>query len=161
MKIIWAILGNCLKLNFILLRLHAIYSFASPEGPYGWNTWLATERGKTAKRYILANIPKYKNFPDSLIIVKPTSENWVGMREEVVKLYNRPDKDKVLEIIDRRGINDEDRKWLLKKLDRGESWRYIIKNIMPQLRYATWISVWQPVEQVSMQRKEISIWQVM
>ena len=93
--------------------------------------------------------------------MKPTSENWVGMREEVVKLYNRPDKDKVLEIIDRRGINDEDRKWLLKKLDRGESWRYIIKNIMPQLRYATWISVWQPVEQVSMQRKEISIWQVM
>ena len=24
MKIIWAILGNCLKLNFILLRLHAL-----------------------------------------------------------------------------------------------------------------------------------------
>ena len=122
-----------------------IYSYASPEGPYRWNTWLAKERGKTAKRYIMSNIPPSRQFPDSLIIVKPTSENWAGMREEVIKLYNRADKDKVLEIIDRPGISDERRKQILKSLDNGNTWRYIIRNIMPQLRYATWISVWQPV----------------
>lgn len=122
-----------------------IYSYASPEGPYNWNVWLARERGKTAKRYLLSQVPKTRNFPDSLIILDPTPENWVGMREEVVKLYNRHDKDKVLEIIDRPGINDEYRKLLLKRLDGGQSWRFILRNIMPQLRHATWISVWAPI----------------
>ena len=146
-------MNNPKELNNIKLHLAQspridsiiIYSFASPEGPYNWNTWLANERGKTAKRYILANVPKTRQFPDSLIIVKPTSENWAGMREEVVKLYNRADKDKILEIIDRPGIGDERRKQLIKALDGGNSWRFIIKNIMPQLRYATWIAVWQPI----------------
>lgn len=32
-----------------------IHSFASPEGRYSFNKWLAEERGKTAKRYILSN----------------------------------------------------------------------------------------------------------
>ena len=44
-----------------------IYSYASPEGSYTFNKWLAAERGQTAKRYILANIPAYRKFPDSLI----------------------------------------------------------------------------------------------
>ena len=44
-----------------------IYSYASPEGSYEFNKWLAAERGKTARRYILDNIPRHRNFPDSLI----------------------------------------------------------------------------------------------
>lgn len=123
-----------------------IYSYASPEGPYSWNVWLARERGKTAKRYILSHVPKTRNLPPSLIKVDPTPENWTGMRREVVKLYNRPDKEQVLEIIDRKGIHDEYRKHLLKQLDGGKSWRFILRNIMPQLRHATWIAVWAPVE---------------
>ena len=58
-------MNNPKELNNIKLHLAQspridsiiIYSFASPEGPYNWNTWLANERGKTAKRYILANVP--------------------------------------------------------------------------------------------------------
>ena len=123
-----------------------IYSYASPEGPYNWNKWLARERGKTAKRYILANIPKMKNFPDSLIKLDPTAENWAGMREEIVKLYDRYDKEQVLEIIDRPGITDEQRKNLLKEQSWGWSWKFILSRIMPQLRHATWITVWAPTE---------------
>ena len=122
-----------------------IYSYASPEGSYEFNKWLAAERGKTAKRYLLANVPKYRNFPDSLIHLNPTAENWVGMREEIVNRYDLPDKDRVLEIIDREGVSDERRKQLIKALNGGRSWQYILKNIMPHLRYATWISVWIPV----------------
>lgn len=122
-----------------------IYSYASPEGNTRYNYWLATERAKTAKRYILKNIPEYRNFPDSLIRLSPTAENWMGMREEIVALYDRFDKAQVLEIIDRKGISDAQRKQLLMALDNGKSWRYILKNIMPQLRYATWMFVWQPV----------------
>ena len=122
-----------------------IYSYASPEGSYAFNKWLAAERGKTAKRYLLANVPKYREFPDSLIRLNPTAENWVGMREEIVSRYDLSDKDKVLEIIDREGVSDERRKQLIKALNGGRSWQYILKNIMPHLRYATWISVWIPV----------------
>lgn len=122
-----------------------IHSYASPEGRYGFNKWLAEERGKTAKRYLLSHIPKFRRLPDSLVRVAPTAENWEGMREEVVNNYNRDDRNKVLEIIDMPGVSDEQRKRLLKRLDGGRSWRYILKNIMPHLRYATWVSVWQPV----------------
>lgn len=122
-----------------------IHSYASPEGRYSFNKWLAEERGKTAKRYILSLVPKYRNFNDSIIRISPTAENWAGMREEVVKYYHRADREKVLEIIDKRGVSDAHRKNMLKLLDDGESWRYILKHIMPQLRYATWISVWRPV----------------
>lgn len=120
-----------------------IHSYASPEGRYKFNKWLAEERGKTAKRYILSLVPKYRNFSDTIIRISPTAENWAGMREEVEKLYHRADRDEVLAIIDMKGISDPHKKNKLKLLDDGASWRYILKHIMPQLRYATWISVWQ------------------
>lgn len=123
-----------------------IYSYASPEGRYEFNQWLAAERGKTAKQYILSNIPKFRNFPDSLIRLMPVAENWAGMREEIVELYTLPNKEEVLAIIDMPDISDADRKGRLQRLDNGRSWRFILDYIMPQLRYATWISVWTPVE---------------
>lgn len=126
-----------------------IHSFASPEGRYSFNKWLAEERGKTAKRYILSNIPEYRHFPDSLVKIAPIAENWAGMREEIEKNYQLADREEVLAIIDKPGVSDEERKKLLKGLNRGESWVYILKNIMPQLRYATWVSVWQPVGEVT------------
>ena len=126
-----------------------IHSFASPDGRYSFNKWLAEERGKTAKRYILSNIPEYRHFPDSLVKIAPIAENWAGMREEIEKNYQLADREEVLAIIDKPGVSDEERKKLLKGLNRGESWVYILKNIMPQLRYATWVSVWQPVGEVT------------
>lgn len=123
-----------------------IYSYASPEGRYGFNKWLAVERGKTAKKYLLANIPKYRHWADFIIKISPTSENWEGLREEVLDSYKRSDRDKVLEILDKPGLSDDQRKRRLRSLNGGRSWQYILKTIMPKLRYATWVEVWQPVE---------------
>ena len=149
-------MSNPLELENIKRHLYSspridsitIYSYASPEGSYEFNKWLAAERGKTARRYILDNIPQHRNFPDSLIRIMPTAENWEGLREEIVKLYTLPDKDRVLAILDCEDISDAERKEQLKRLDRGRSWQYIIRHIMPKLRYATWISVWTPVEKM-------------
>ena len=55
-----------------------IYSYASPEGPYRLNKRLAQERGERARRYLLENMASARNFPDSLIIIKPVAENWGG-----------------------------------------------------------------------------------
>lgn len=67
-----------------------IYSYASPEGPYSWNVWLARERGKTAKRYILSHVPKTRNLPPSLIKVDPTppSPRGIMCQPAVLHLMN-------------------------------------------------------------------------
>ena len=133
----------------------AIYSYASPEGSYEFNKWLAAERGKTAKRYILANIPKNREFPDSLIRIQPVAENWMGMREEVAKRYTLSDKDNVLKILDMAHISDVHRKQMLRSLNGGRSWQYILKNIMPHLRYATWVSVWYPIVKTELEPEQL------
>jgi len=121
-----------------------IYSYASPEGPYSFNKYLAEKRGINAKKYILQQIPAERNFDESLIILKPDAENWIGLKEKVLSQYMRNDRDDVLRILD-SDEEDERKKTLLKQLDGGRSWQYILKHIMPQLRYATWISVWERI----------------
>lgn len=107
---------------------------------------MAEERGKTAKKYLLSCIPSERHLPDSLIVLDPTAENWEDLRNLVYYQYALDDKDEVLAILDRTDITDERRKVLLKRLKRGKSWQYILKELMPQLRYATWISVWQRIQ---------------
>lgn len=113
---------------------------------------MAAERGKTAKEYLLKHLPADRHIPDSLFIISPTAENWQGLRDLVLYQYPNADKEKVLAIIDRTDITDEYRKVLLKRLDGGRTWRYILKRLMPQLRYATWVSVWKriPVQRVEL-----------
>lgn len=123
-----------------------IYSYASPEGPYLLNKRLAAERGKTAKQYLLNHLPADRHLPDSLFIIDPTAENWQGLRDLVLYQYPHADKEEVLAILDRMDINDEQRKVLLKRLNAGKPWLYILKHLMPQLRYATWVSVWQRIK---------------
>ena len=122
-----------------------IYSYASPEGSYSFNKHLAAERGKTAKQYLLKQIPAERHLPDSLIKTDPTAENWQGLYDLVYYQYPLADRNEVLQVLERKDITDERRKALLKRLNRGESWLYILKNLMPQLRYATWVSVWQRI----------------
>ena len=123
-----------------------IYSYASPEGPYLLNKRLAAERGKTAKQYLLNHLPADRHLPDSLFIIDPTAENWQGLRDLVLYQYPHADREEVLAILDRKDINDEQRKVLLKRLNAGKPWLYILKHLMPQLRYATWVSVWQRIK---------------
>lgn len=129
-----------------------IYSYASPEGPYRFNKKLSRERGITAKQYLLSLVPSWRELPDSVIRLRPEAENWQGLREEVWAHYHEADRDRVLAILDSTSLPDAEKKTALKRLDRGRSWRYIIRNIMPRLRYATWISVWAPVIPLSKQQ---------
>lgn len=123
-----------------------IYSYASPEGPYQLNKRLAAGRGKAMKNYLLEHLPAQCTLSEHHIIIDSTGENWLGLRELVSYQYQREDKDDILSILDRTDISDERRKMLLKRLDSGKSWQYIIKELMPHLRYATWILVWQRIK---------------
>lgn len=64
-----------------------IFSYASPEGSYRLNRRLALERGERARRYLLENMVSFRDFPDSLIIVKPVAENWDGLLDMVNRYY--------------------------------------------------------------------------
>ena len=123
-----------------------IYSYASPEGPYQLNKRLATNRGKTIKNYLLKHLPAHRTLSDQFIIIDPTAENWSGLRDLVYYQYPHANRDEVLAVLDRTDIGDEQRKALLKRLDGGKSWKYLLKHLMPQLRYATWVTVWQRLE---------------
>lgn len=134
-----------------------IYSYASPEGPYRLNKRLAAERGKTAKEYLLKHLPADRHIPDSLFIISPTAENWQGLRDLVLYQYPHADKEEVLAVLDRTDITDENRKVLLKRLNGGTPWKYILKHFMPQLRYATWVSVWRPIQVNRVMEEPVSL----
>lgn len=119
-----------------------IYSWSSPEGSYRRNSWLARERGKSARKFLLANSPDSSRLSSDKIKISPYAENWPGLVELVQENYYRPDRERVLKILQEKGISDETRKWRLKQLDGGRSWRFLIDEYMPELRAATWVCVW-------------------
>ena len=125
-----------------------IYSYASPEGPYKLNKRLALERGERARKYLLEHMASFRDFPDSLIIIKPTAENWGGLRDMVHKYYPYADKRDVLNLLDREDISNDTKKNLLKKLNGGRPWGFIKAKILPNLRYATWVAEWVHVPEV-------------
>ena len=134
-----------------------IYSYASPEGPYLLNKRLAAGRGKTMKQYLLKHLPAQNPLPEHLIIIDPTAENWSGLRDLVYYQYPHANRDEVLALLDRTDISDERRKALLKRLDGGETWKYLLKHLMPQLRYATWVTVWRPIQVNRIKEEPVSL----
>lgn len=119
-----------------------IYSWVSPEGKYEHNLSLSKERANTAKRFLLSNSPDSLKLNSSKIKISPIAENWEGLIAKVKECYHFSNRDAVLEILCDETISNDVRKWKLKCLDRGLSWRYMINNYMPSLRAASWVCVW-------------------
>lgn len=123
----------------------AIYSYASPEGVYEHNANLASARAKAARRFILKNLPEDSSLSKNGISLHPVAENWDGLREAVEKDYHRRDRDRVISILDDKRISDATREWRLQQLDGGISWKWMCIHLMPKLRLATWVCVWESV----------------
>lgn len=137
----------------------AIYAYASPEGVYEHNLMLARRRAEAAKRFILSNLPDDKKQNPPHIILHPVAENWAGLRLAVEQNYHRADREKVLAIIDDPTISDDTREWRLKNRLSPESWNYIRRNLLPELRLATWVCVWQalPEPEQPLERHDVAI----
>lgn len=121
-----------------------VYAWASPEGVYEKNVWLSEKRAQAAKRFILENAPESTALNEENIILKPMHENWDGLLQAVEETYFRHDREKVLKILKDETIKNDTKKWRLKQLDKGYTYRYIIRHQMPHLRLAAWICVWAP-----------------
>lgn len=118
-----------------------ICSYASPEGVYERNVWLARKRAEAARRFLVNNIPDGSSLNGDKIKLQPMNENWEGLRAEIEANYTLPNKDKVMRILD-ANVGNDTKKWRIRQLDNGYTWHYIIVNHMPKLRLATWICVW-------------------
>lgn len=109
-----------------------IISSSSPEGRTTYNHTLSHIRANAVKDYLLQEYPDLKA---NRIIIIPQGENWEAFRELVARDANIPDKDEVLQIMD--VVTDtEQRKLLLRRLNRGMAYRYLEEHIFPLLRNA-------------------------
>ena len=124
----------------------AIYAYASPEGAPHRNDWLARRRAEVARDFILANLPNDSVLLPQNIILHPMGENWEGLYEELEANYHLKNRDRVMKIM-RADIPAETKKWRLKQLDNGFTYNWIIRHHMPALRLATWLCVYQPIQE--------------
>ena len=119
-----------------------IYSWSSPEGREEYNLSLSKERARAAKRFLLSHSPDSLKLNSDKIKLSPVAENWSGLIAAVKEHYDRPNKERILKLMHDYKVSSDVRKWKIKCLDQGQSWRYLIDNYMPPLRAASWICVW-------------------
>ena len=122
-----------------------VYAWASPEGGYPHNKWLSEKRAAAAKELLLSLAADTTKLNEGKIKISPLAENWPGLLELVEKDYRRPNREKLLRILRAEGIGEETRKWRIRNLDDGETWNYLKRHYMKQLRSATWVCVWTSV----------------
>lgn len=117
-----------------------VAGYASPEGPPQFNKWLGENRAKALINYIISQRPEYNLTMDDFEIVNG-EENWVGLRR-VVAESDIELKDKVIAIIDDEEIPTERKKLRIEALDRGWTWKRMLREIYPHLRSARYLSIY-------------------
>lgn len=114
-----------------------IDGFASPDGPTALNDKLAQKRAIAVNQYIVG---KYPGISSSKIHSNGSGVNWTMLRELVEKDKNTPQREKVLSILNSvSGVPNVTTNELM-ALGEG-SWNYMLKNMFPQLRGVTVVSV--------------------
>ena len=125
--------------SYKLSKLH-VGGYASPEGLQRFNTWLGINRARALINYIIENRPEYdlkmENFE-----IHNGEENWLGLRR-VLEESEMRGKEKIISIIDRKDLTGEAKKREMKKLNDGEVWEMMLKEIYPKLRCARYLAVY-------------------
>lgn len=110
----------------------SITSYASPDGNARYNLALVNRRADAVKGYL---VWKYPGLDQHRIQILPGGENWAGLRQLVEIDDAVPNREEVIEILDK--VPDTERcKVLLRRLDKGIAYRYINKHLLPRLRNA-------------------------
>lgn len=106
-----------------------IKGFASPEGSYSHNTWLAQNRTEALRQYV----EKLYSFEPGFIKTDFESEDWQGLRDYVAasELANRSG---ILALID--SDLEPDAKDARIKRDYPADYRFLLANVYPALRHS-------------------------
>ena len=116
----------------VTIKRIAIVGYASPEGSLAMNERLSEGRAKALQAYLQS---RYPSIPASLYSVHFGGENWDDL-VKVVRASDMPDKQAVLDIIERYSIT-AGREAKLMALKGGTPWRYMLREMFPALRKVT------------------------
>ena len=116
----------------LTIKRIVIVGYASPEGSLAMNERLSEGRAKALRDYLQS---RYPAIPGSLYSIRFGGENWDDL-VEAVQTSDMPDKQAVLDIIDRYSIIGG-REAKLMALKAGTPWRYMLREMFPSLRKVT------------------------
>ena len=109
-----------------------IKGFASPEGSYKSNSYLAENRAKALSDYVKG----FYHFDRATFTVDFEPEDWDGLAAHI-ETSGLADKAELLDIIRADQPADLDQKeWKLKTLNGGASYPAILRDIYPSLRHS-------------------------
>lgn len=110
----------------------SIKGYASPEGTYKGNAYLAENRAKALLDYV----KDHYDLSGVELTVDFEPEDWEGL-EAAVEKGNLPDKEELLAIIQADEPADWDaREWKLKSLNGGSSYKILLRDVYPALRHS-------------------------
>ncbi len=110
----------------------SIKGYASPEGTYKGNAYLAENRAKALLDYV----KDHYDLSGVELTVDFEPEDWEGL-EAAVEKGNLPDKEELLAIIRADEPADWDaREWKLKSLNGGSSYKILLRDVYPSLRHS-------------------------
>lgn len=107
-----------------------IHGFASPEGSYKHNEYLAKNRANTLTEYVR----KMVDLPDSIFTVSSTAEDWDGLRE-YLQQSEFEKKQQILAIAQDETLTPDARDAKMKKLYPVQ-YRSLLTNCYPALRHS-------------------------
>ena len=108
-----------------------VITSVSPEDDESYNTNLISKRNHSVSEFLQRY---HSNIDVDKIHYFSAGENWSELRKLAAADPNLPDREEVLILIDYHKNDIDKRKRLLRKLNRGIAYRYIVHNIFPELR---------------------------
>lgn len=111
----------------------SIHGFASPEGRYDHNAYLAHERAKTLLGWVKSECEK-KNVKVGDFVSDSTPENWEGLIDSLSKHPEFPHCEEIMALA-KSDLEPDPRNEAIKK-KYPQQYRYILKNWYPYLRHA-------------------------
>lgn len=118
-----------------------IAGYASPEGAKQLNDTLSMRRANTIRQIIIDN----SDLTTDMIEIYGGGQDWGGLRKVVAESDIR-EKEQIIDIIDNVPVwdikNGRGRLGVLMRLNNGEPYRYMLKNIFPDLRSVAYITIY-------------------
>ncbi|MBQ7495785.1 MAG: DUF3575 domain-containing protein [Bacteroidaceae bacterium] len=109
-----------------------IHGYASPEGPYKHNVWLAKNRALALKSYIADHF----DLDTAIIDSRYTPEDWAGLRR-YVDASNLPHRQEILDVIDDTVSRpDPDKRLRYIRTRYKKDFADIFDNSLPYLRHS-------------------------
>ncbi|KAA6300092.1 MAG: hypothetical protein EZS26_003766 [Candidatus Ordinivivax streblomastigis] len=104
-----------------------ILAYTSFEGTWESNIKLSENRASAIKNYLLDT---FQFLEQVHLHAEGLGEDWNLFREKAISDGNIPFRKQLIEIIDNPHLNYDQKELGIKRLDRGATYRYLLKNIM-------------------------------